>query len=613
MGGEWPGTRDDGAERAGRSVTSTSARAGRSGGDVLDGLADARALAQAAGRGDLVERLDAAVRRLRSEEATVAVVGEFKQGKSTLVNALLRTDICPVDADIVTAVPTILRFGRPPAAFLRLDGVDEPAPIAFDNLRQYITEGNMPRGADQPATRGVEVRLDRRLLGAGLSIIDTPGVGGLDSAQGNLTLAALALAGAALFVTDAAQELTAPEVDFLRRALERCPRAFLVLTKTDLYGEWRRIVEINEGHLRRAGLNVPIVAVSSFLRMRAQARDSTQLNEESGFPRLVDLLRRDVLGAAAANKVAAARAELNFVVSQLRERVDAEQVVAATPAKTPEVVRRYAEKSRRGAWLAGGSWQTVLGDGVQDLSSDVEHDLRERLRLMVRRGEDLIDESDPKETWRDFQAWAQREAASAAVDNLMLLVTRTEQLAHDVAERFGLEYDSLDVDLPAPELALQKVEELDVSFQKSGVQQFLGAFTAARVTYGGIYMIGAVGAFFSLALAPIGLLAGMTLGRRMIKSERERQVLQRRMQAKGELRRYVDDVGFHVGRDCREAIRRTQRFLRDEFATRAQAVERSAAATEAAVREIAELPPEQRQAKVAQLAEARRRLDRLAA
>src|SRR3954465_10664254 len=94
VGGEWPGTRHDRAERAGRSVTSTSARAGRPAGDVLDGLADAPALAQSAGRGDLVERLDAAVRRLRSEEATVAVVGEFKQGKSTLVNALLRTDIC---------------------------------------------------------------------------------------------------------------------------------------------------------------------------------------------------------------------------------------------------------------------------------------------------------------------------------------------------------------------------------------------------------------------------------------------------------------------------------------------------------------------------------------
>ena len=579
---------------------------------VLAELADARALAGAAQRPDLVERLDRAAERLRSDDATVAVVGEFKQGKSTLVNALLRTDICPVDADLVTAVPTILRYGRPPSAYLQIatpDGEIAATPVDFGQLRRYITEA----GGD-PAPRGVEVRLDRRLLGAGLSIIDTPGVGGLDSAQGNLTLAALALAGAALFVTDAAQELTEPEVAFLRRTLERCPRAFCVLTKTDLYGEWRRIAELNRGHLRRAGLDVPIIAVSSFLRMRAQARDSTELNEESGFPRLVDVLRREVLGKAAGNRLAAARAELSFVVAQLRERVEAERAVASTPAAAPEVARRYVEKSRRGASLAGGSWQTVLGDGIQDLSSDVEHDLRERLRLMVRRGEDLLDDSDPKDTWRDFQAWAAREATAAAVDNLMMLVTRTEQLAHDVAERFGLEYDSLDVDLPAPDLALRKVDQLDVSFQKSGMQQFLGAFTAARVTYGGFYMLGAVGALFSVALAaPRGLLAGMTLGRRLIKSERERQVQQRRLQAKGELRRYVDDVGFHVGRDCREAIRRTQRFLRDEFSTRAQAVERSAAATAAAVQEIADLPPDRRIQRAAALAEQQRRLDRFAA
>ncbi|GAA0568196.1 dynamin family protein [Paractinoplanes ferrugineus] len=578
---------------------------------VLAELADARALAGAAQRADLVQRIDLAVERMRADDATVAVVGEFKQGKSTLVNALLRTDICPVDSDIVTAVPTVLRFGRPPAAFLQVpqdDGALASVPVGFEELPRHIAEG------DKNGVRAVEVRLDRRLLGAGLSIIDTPGVGGLDSAQGNLTLGALSLAGAALFVTDSAQELTAPEVEFLRRALERCPRAFCVLTKTDLYGEWRRIVEINQGHFERAGLDVPIVAVSSFLRMRAQALDDTALNAESGFPRLVELLRRDVLGAAAENKVAAARAEVKFVVGQLRERIDAEQAVAAEPAKAPEVARRYAEKTRRSAGLAGGSWQTVLGDGIQDLSADVEHDLRERLRIMVRRGEDLLAESDPRETWRDFQAWAQREAAAAAVDNLMLLVTRTEQLAHDVAERFGIEYDSLDVDLPAPDLALRKVDELDVSFQKSGMQQFLGAFTAARVTYGGFYMLGAVGAFFSVAFAaPLGLLAGVTLGRRMMKSERERQVQQRRLQAKQELRRYVDDVGFHVGRDCREATRRTQRFLRDEFSARAQAAERSAAATAAAVQEIAGLPPEERRRKADALAEQRRRLDRLAA
>ncbi|MEV6596428.1 dynamin family protein [Actinoplanes sp. NPDC051346] len=592
----------------------TTARRGGAVAGLLAEFDEARRLAVGADRPDLAERLGHAAARLRADDVAVAVVGEFKQGKSTLVNALLRTDICPVDSDVVTALPTVLRYGRPPAVFLQVpdaDGALRAVSMPFEQLRRHVTEG-APVGDDQPAPRSVEVHLDRRLLGAGLSFIDTPGVGGLDSAQGNMTLATLTSAGAALFVTDAAQELTAPEVEFLGRVLERCPRVFCVLTKIDLYREWRRIVEINQGHLARAGLDVPIIAVSSFLRMRAQARDSTSLNDESGFPRLIDLLRRDVLGAAEALALTAARAELAFVVAQLRERVDAEHAAAAAPAAAPALVRRYTEKSRRGAMLGDGSWQTVLSDGIQDLTADVDHDLYERLRLMVRHGEELLDESDPRDIWRDFQTWAEREATAAAVDNLMLLVARTEKLARDVAERFDFEYDSLDVDLPSPELALRKVTDLDISFEKSGLQQFLGAFTAARVTYGGFYMLGAVGALFNVALAaPLGLLAGMTLGRRLVKQERERQAQQRRLQAKAELRRYVDDVSFHVGRDSREAVRRTQRFLRDDFAARAQAVQRSAAATAAAVRNTAALPDEARAARARELAAQRRELDRL--
>lgn len=597
------------------TVTPTAARRARPVDVLLGELRDARRLATEADRPDLAERLDRAADSVRADDAVVAVVGEFKQGKSTLVNAMLRTDICPVDADVVTAVPTVLRFGRSPAAVLQVSGPDgalQQMPVRFEDLHRYVIEGAV--ADDESVPRSVEVRLNRRVLAAGLSFIDTPGVGGLDSAQGNTTLAMLPLAGAALFVTDAAQELTAPEVEFLRRTLERCPQVFCVVTKTDLYAEWRRIVEINSGHLARAGLEVPVVAVSSFLRLRAQARDSVELNNESGFPRLMDLLRRDVLGNAVASRLAAARAELAFVVGQLRERVRAEQTAVATPAVAPEIVQRYVEKSRRGAQLGGGSWQTVLSDGIQDLTADVDHDLRERLRLMIRKGEELLDESDPRDTWRDFQAWAAREATAAAVDNLMLLVSRTEQLAREVAEQFGIEYDGLDVDLPSPDLALRKVDDLNVSFQKSGIQQFLGAFTAARVAYGGFYLLGAMGALINVVVAaPLGLLAGMTVGRRLVRLERERQVQQRRAQAKIELRRYVDDVAFHVGRDSREAVRRTQRFLRDEFAARAQAVERSAAATAAAVRTIAALPQDERDRRAATLAEQGRRLDRLAA
>ena len=62
--------------------------------------------------------------------------------------------------------------------------------------------------------------------------------------------------GWSVLVTDAAHELTAPEIEFLRHALELCPVAVCALTKTDLYPHWRKIKQLDEGHLRNAGFDV---------------------------------------------------------------------------------------------------------------------------------------------------------------------------------------------------------------------------------------------------------------------------------------------------------------------------------------------------------------------
>src|SRR5918997_3748320 len=127
---------------------------------VLD-LDRVRGLAVEAGRTDLVERLARTRTRLTDRDVPVAVVGEFKQGKSTLVNALLRTDVCPVDADIATAVPTIVRYGAKPAVIAHLAGPDgavaKRAKIPFERLREFVTQQEYDE-----ALRAVEVQLDRR-------------------------------------------------------------------------------------------------------------------------------------------------------------------------------------------------------------------------------------------------------------------------------------------------------------------------------------------------------------------------------------------------------------------------------------------------------------------
>src|SRR5262249_39911045 len=107
--------------------------------------------------------------------------------------------------------------------------------------------------------RSVEVRVPHRVLRPGLRLLDTPGVGGLESAHGEITMGTLSAADCLVFVTDASQELTGPEMEFLQGAVRRCPTTALVVTKTDIYPHWRRIVELNREHLADVGIDIPII------------------------------------------------------------------------------------------------------------------------------------------------------------------------------------------------------------------------------------------------------------------------------------------------------------------------------------------------------------------
>src|SRR5262245_40607810 len=103
-------------------------------------------------RPDLANRLGSAKKRLLDPSFHVFVVGEFKQGKSSPVNALLNAPVCPVDDDIATSAPTAVRYGDEPKAAVLLkppeDDIDEgeerPEPIRqeidIEKVAEYVTE-----------------------------------------------------------------------------------------------------------------------------------------------------------------------------------------------------------------------------------------------------------------------------------------------------------------------------------------------------------------------------------------------------------------------------------------------------------------------------------------
>ena len=197
-------------------------------------------------RADLSARLEATGRRLADPLFHTLVVGEFKQGKSSLINELLGTDVCPVDDDVATAVPTMLRWAETPTAVITRNppadataaAVSTSEIVPIDQVPTYVSEAGNP--ANERQVESVEIGLPSDLLRSGLVLVDTPGVGGLGSTHSAITIGVLPMADAVLFVSDAAQEFSGPELEFLHTARSLCPNVGCVVTKVDFYPAWRK-------------------------------------------------------------------------------------------------------------------------------------------------------------------------------------------------------------------------------------------------------------------------------------------------------------------------------------------------------------------------------------
>ena len=551
-------------------------------------------------RPDLAARLTTTRRRLDEPDLAVLVVGEFKQGKSTLVNALLNIDACAVDDDIATAVPTLVRFGEEPTATARYVadvgpddgsdgaaafdpaapavGADEAVPVPIDSVPSLVVGG-----ADEAGRRigSVELTVPRRLLGSGLSLMDTPGVGGLASEHGAATLGALPSARAVLFVTDASQELTQPELDFLRRAHALCPHLAVVLSKIDLYPAWRRIAELDRGHLDAQGLgDLPILAVSSLLRQRAVATDDAGLNRESGYHALVGFLRDEVLARGEELVAAQAGRDVVDVCAQLQSAFEAEREVLADPSRAEAIMAELREAEARTEQLRSGAarWQTTLSDGIQDLNADLDHDLRARFRGVSEALDERLADVDPPDVWDELEPWFRQLVAEEVAGNHQELLARADDLSRTIAELFAADAGHLEVAgrLHSPLETVEGVEAgtgIDDVAKPGMVTSGLGVL---RGGYGGMMMFGMLAGMVGLTLAtPVTVGVGLLMGRKQQKDEKKRQLTQRRQQAKQVCRTYVDAVSFQVSKQLRDQLRMVHRELRDGWAERAQELAQS--------------------------------------
>ncbi|MEJ3744344.1 dynamin family protein [Actinomycetes bacterium KLBMP 9797] len=309
------------------------------------------------------------LRRRELGRPAVVVVGETKRGKSSLVNALLGVPgLSPVDAAVTTSAYLEFTAGAAPAAQAHVPGRDEPVPLDVTDLRDWATPlSRLPEGVRPP--RRVTVTHPAPLLRY-LTLVDTPGTGGLDPAHAEVALDAAGQADALLFVVDASAPFAQPELDFLIEASKRVNAVVFALTKTDAYPGWRTIWDDDRAQLRAhaprfgAAPWYPVSARLAELAVTVPPEAAQELARES---RVADLQHAliDLAGKGhllrQANVLRAVRSELVRLDLRAGERITATDPDPADMARAKQERAALAARKR----TESRQWSLALNTETQ--------------------------------------------------------------------------------------------------------------------------------------------------------------------------------------------------------------------------------------------------------
>ncbi len=188
---------------------------------------------KAAGKESQLASVKSALDAVVNNPVAVLVCGEFKRGKSTFINALIGRRLCPTDTDICTSVASVISYG-PKAKAKRWFGDFgdmRSEVIDIDDLEDYAVGS----AEEIDNTIFIEIEMPLEALKNGLTIIDTPGVGGLDPRHAAVTNFLIPRADVAVFMTDVNEPMSSTEMAFYRDHILRSARkSLVVVNKSDL-------------------------------------------------------------------------------------------------------------------------------------------------------------------------------------------------------------------------------------------------------------------------------------------------------------------------------------------------------------------------------------------
>ncbi len=308
--------------------------------------------------------------KLSEEAFNLVVAGQFKRGKSSIINALLGEPLLPAGVVPLTSVVTLIRSGGVARAQVEFR-TGEKRLIALSELAGYVTERGNPKNS-----KGVErVLIDHPSpwLGHGVRLVDTPGIGSVYEHNTDAARNYLPQADAVLFVASVDQPVGRAELDFLIGVRPYAAKIFCLLNKVDYLRpeELREAMVFSTETVREAlGASIPVFPVSARLALEGRLSGNADAVARSGFSAFDEALRHFMADEKTAAWLTSIARSLERLVKQARFAVDLEAKVLSEPLERIEASLALFREEKERAEQDRRDFQLLLQADARALLKD---------------------------------------------------------------------------------------------------------------------------------------------------------------------------------------------------------------------------------------------------
>lgn len=303
---------------------------------------------------NFINEINSLITAIQRDFYTVVVLGEFKRGKSTFVNAILGEPLLPMDVLPETAtISAIMYDDEPRLSVVNFDGLETKGELSSKYLQKFSAQ--VANQSDLESIRYIKIGYPIEILKNRVVLVDTPGVSDMNQQRSDVTYQFLPCANTVIFLLDANSPLKKTEKDFIEQQLVPLgiTDIMFLVNKYDCVDEEEDEDLLDELQERLSNAfavgktnalleHIDIFPISAKQALEACQNNDTKLLEISGMLKVKERLHELLTeGYMEQTKVIAHRKRLYFLLDRLLRDMDSSVMMKQADTET---LQQYCDK-----------------------------------------------------------------------------------------------------------------------------------------------------------------------------------------------------------------------------------------------------------------------------